>query len=82
MERQIHGIEYEKRLCSKHNLIFDENYTAIWDAYKPNGIPCVIKTFKEKSELPLSDIFKNASINGKNYLIGIIMMSLIIGLRI
>lgn len=60
MERQIHGIEYEKKLCSKHNLIFDENYTAIWDAYKPDGIPCVIKTFKEKSELPLSDIFKNA----------------------
>jgi hypothetical protein len=69
MERQIHGFEYQEMMCKKRNLISDENYTGMWDAYKLNGSPCVMKTFKEKSELPLSDIFTNTKRDKDFYLI-------------
>ena len=69
MERQIHGFEYQRELCEKHNLVSDENYTGLWDAYKrPDGVPCIIKTFKENSELPLSDIFNNVTRDKDFYL--------------
>jgi hypothetical protein len=69
MERQSHGFEYEKIVSAKYNLTSDKNYTGLWDAYMPNGVPCVIKTFKQKTELPLSDIFINSSRNTDFYLI-------------
>ena len=68
MERQVHGFEYQEKMCERYNLLSDENYTGMWDAYRPDGIPCVIKTFKKNSELPLSDIFKNASRDKDFYL--------------
>ena len=63
MERQNHGFKYQELICEKHKLRPDEEYTGLWDAYNENNIPCVVKTFKEASELPLSDIFNNASRN-------------------
>lgn len=69
MERQIHGIEYQNKLCEKHDLVSDTNYTGLWDAYKrPSGVPCIIKTFQVNSELPLSDIFNNATRDKDFYL--------------
>ena len=58
MERQIHGFEYQKKICEKNDLVSDKNYTGLWDAYKEET-PCVVKTFKEKLDLPLADIFNN-----------------------
>ena len=69
MERQGHGFEYQQLMCERHNLLSDENYTGMWDAYRPDGIPCVIKTFKHGSELPLADIFNNVSRDRDFYLI-------------
>ena len=60
MERQVHGFDYQEEMCVRHNLLSDKNYTGVWDAYKADRTPCVVKLFKEHSELPLSDIFNNA----------------------
>lgn len=68
MERQSHGFEYQKLVCERYSLLYDENYTGIWDAFKPDGTPCVIKTFQENSEIPLSDIFNNFSRDKDFYL--------------
>lgn len=69
MERQVHGFEYQNVVCERHNLLPDENYTGMWDAYtQDNSIPCMVKTFKYGSELPLSDIFRNVSRNTDFYL--------------
>ena len=68
MERQGHGFEYQELMCERHNLLSDENYTGMWDAYRPDGVPCVIKTFKRGTELPLSDIFNNVSRDKDFYL--------------
>ena len=68
MERQNHGFEYQEELCERHNLVPDKNYTGTWDAYTQNGVPCVVKTFKKGSELPLSDIFNNESRDQDFYL--------------
>lgn len=56
-------------MCKKHNLRSDEDYTGMWDAFRSDGVPCMIKTFKKGSELPLSDIFINASRDKDFYLI-------------
>jgi hypothetical protein len=68
MERQGHGFEYQQKMCERHNLLSDENYTGMWDAHREDGISCIVKTFKENSELPLSDIFNNAARDKDFYL--------------
>ena len=69
MEKQKHGFEYQNKMCEEHSLVSDPKYTGMWDAYKPDGTPCVIKTFKHGSELPLSDLFSNTKRNTDFYLI-------------
>jgi hypothetical protein len=69
MERQSHGFIYQDKKCEEHGLIQDTEYTGIWDAYTKDNIPCVIKTFKKGSEMPLSDIFINSNRNKDFYLI-------------
>jgi hypothetical protein len=68
MERQGHGFEYHQKMCERHNLLSDENYTGMWDAHREDGISCIVKIFKENSELPLSDIFNNAARDKDFYL--------------
>jgi hypothetical protein len=69
MERQKHGFMYQENVCKRNQLIVDENYTGIWDAYTDMGVPCMIKTFKKGSEIPLSDIFINSRRDKDFYLI-------------
>ena len=69
MERQSHGFEYQQKICERHNLLSDKDYTGMWDAYGADDTPYVVKTFKENSELPLSDIFINATRDRDFYLI-------------
>lgn len=69
MERQSHGFEFQEKMNERYNLLSDENYTGMWDSYKPDKTPCVIKLFKENSELPLSDIFNNVARDRDFYLI-------------
>jgi hypothetical protein len=68
MERQGHGFDYQRQLCERYNLSSDDNYTGIWDAYRQDGTPCVVKTFKQNSEIPLADIFNNVSRDKDFYL--------------
>lgn len=63
MERQIHGFKYQEELCKKKNLTPVAEYTGKWDALTQEQKPVVIKCFKDKSELPLSDIFINSERN-------------------
>lgn len=59
-ERQKHGFEYQNKVCETHGLFADTNYTGIWDAFSKENKPAVIKNFKDKSEIPLADIFINS----------------------
>ena len=69
MERQKHGFIYQNKKCKEYGLIQGTEYTGIWDAYTKDNIPCIIKTFKKGSEMPLSDIFINSNRNEDFYLI-------------
>jgi hypothetical protein len=69
MERQEHGFIFQESISKKYDLVEDENYTGIWDAYDNQNVPCVIKTFKKGSEIPLSDIFINSKRDQDFYLI-------------
>lgn len=62
-ERQKHGFDFQKKMCSEKNLKESSEYIGRWDAFDSNNYPCVIKTFKKGSEIPLSDIFINSSRN-------------------
>lgn len=68
-ERQSHGFIFEQQIIEKYNLIPSNNYTAEFDAYTPTGIGVSIKCMKYKTDIELSDIFRNASRSQDFYLI-------------
>lgn len=65
-ERQKHGLDFQKKMCLEKNLKESSEYIGQWDAFDSNDYPCVIKTFKKGSEIPLADIFINSS-RDKNF---------------
>ena len=61
--RQIHGFKFQEQMCYEKNLKESSEYIGKWDAHDSQNTPCVIKTFKMGSEIPLSDIFTNSNRN-------------------
>lgn len=68
--RQNHGFEYENKVIDKYGFIKSNNYTSHFDAVNPiTNIPVQIKTVKYKSELCLSDYWRNKVIDKEFILI-------------
>jgi hypothetical protein len=59
--RQQHGFDYENYVFQQKNYRKSSNYIDIWDGYDHQGTPLLLKFFKDGSELPLSDVFRNSN---------------------
>ena len=68
-ERQNHGFIFEQQIIKQYNLTSSNSYTAEFDAYTLTGVGVSIKCMKYKTDIELSDIFRNASKNQDFFLI-------------
>lgn len=67
MERQRHGLDYEKLIIQKYCLLKSDNYTSKYDAYYKD-IPVQIKCIKQGSSIELGDFQRN-QLNNKDFIL-------------
>lgn len=68
-ERQQHGLNYEKYVIKKYNLVKSNNYTSIDDAYTPDNIPVQIKCIKWGGVIEMGSYTRNKNKTGDFILI-------------
>lgn len=68
-ERQAHGFTFEDFVVNHFNLKQQKNYTSEWDARASDGIAVSIKTSNKNNDIMFGDIFRQANVNEKTFII-------------